>query len=72
MRLLITGTPCTGKTTLAAKLAESLQCTLVSANELAQQLGCWKLDKKDGSKEVDLNVLQRHLKKLLEDFGKRK
>ncbi len=72
MRLLITGTPCVGKTTLAAELSRQLDCPLVSANDLAAQLGCCKLDKKDGVREVDLKVLQKHLKKLLEEVSKRK
>ncbi|MFA4946509.1 MAG: AAA family ATPase [Candidatus Micrarchaeia archaeon] len=58
MKLVLTGTPGTGKTTLAAKLARALDCALLDANALAKAN---KLVKRDG--ETDVKKLESILKK---------
>lgn len=72
MRLLVTGTPCVGKTTLATRLSQLLDCPLVRVNDLVDEIGCYKIEEKEGAKIVDLRVLQRRLKKLLEKVATRK
>lgn len=56
MKLVITGTPGTGKTTLAARLARALGCPLFDANALAKAN---RLVKKDGA--TDLKKLKQVL-----------
>ncbi len=63
MKLIITGTPGVGKTSLARELAARENWPLVEVNELVSQLGCYK--RVGGEKEVDLRVLQSALKKIL-------
>ncbi len=71
MRLLITGTPCTGKSTLGLELSQLLGCPFVRVNDVVDQLGCFKLDKKEGTKIVDLKILEKNLKKILLNFGRK-
>ena len=55
---LITGTPCTGKTTVSEKLCEKLGCRLVKINDLAIEndfvLG---IDEDKGYKVIDIPAL---------------
>lgn len=50
MRLVITGTPGTGKTTLAEAISNSLELPLIQANEFAKEKD---LVESDGSVDVD-------------------
>jgi len=63
MRLIITGTPGTGKSTIAKKIAKELNCGLV--NEL-QFAGEKKIVEKEGKEKViETKKLERELNKLL-------
>ncbi|PIO01995.1 hypothetical protein COX86_04190 [Candidatus Micrarchaeota archaeon CG_4_10_14_0_2_um_filter_60_11] len=63
MKLVLTGTPGTGKTTLAKKLARKLGCKLLDANAIAKQN---KLVKKDGTTNIKKlgAILKKQTKKL--------
>lgn len=66
MRIVITGVPGTGKSTLARSLARELGCKAVHANDLVKGKNLW-LSKKEGT--VDLAKLRRAL--LLELAGQK-
>jgi len=67
MRLLITGTPCTGKTTLSLAIAKQLGCPLLAVNDLVSQMRCYSFNRRK-EKEVEMSVLSRALKKILLAF----
>lgn len=62
MKLVITGTPGTGKTTVAKAIAARLGVTLAEANEVARRRKCFK---KGSRSEVDLGKLEKALRKEL-------
>ncbi|MFA6048542.1 MAG: AAA family ATPase [Candidatus Micrarchaeia archaeon] len=57
MKLAITGTPGTGKTTLAKALAAKLGCTLLDVNKIAVENKLYKKEKGTPEKIVDLKKL---------------
>lgn len=65
---MITGSPCAGKTTLAAKLAKSLGVPCISVNEFAISRGYYRKERGVAEKVVDLRrtsaALRKHLSKL--------
>lgn len=60
MKIIITGTPCTGKTTLAKKLSSMLGCSLIELNKEIIQQRIWR-GKEHGAKIVDLLKLKKFL-----------
>ncbi len=62
MRIVITGSPATGKSSVAAGLSRLMSCPCVGANEIAFQIGAAKRLKSGGKAEkeftVDLKKLQ--------------
>ena len=65
--IFITGTPCTGKTTVSEKLSEKLDCKLVKINDLAIEndfvLG---IDDEKGYKVIDIPALNEMVLKIIE------
>ena len=65
VRIVLTGSPATGKTAVALGLASFLGCPCISANELAFKIGAAKKLKSGGKAEkeftVDLKKLQHAL-----------
>ncbi len=65
--IFITGTPCTGKTTVSEKLAKRLNCKLIKINDLAIEnnfvLG---IDKDKGYKIIDIDALDEKVGELIE------
>ena len=59
--IVITGTPGTGKTTLADELAELLKLPVIHVNDVVKQKKLYT-DVEDGSLVVDLPALKRELK----------
>lgn len=61
MKLIITGTPGTGKTSIAKALSKSLKVKVLNEKDFinAQKLG--KLDEKTGEIEVDVKELEKKL-----------
>ncbi len=49
MRIVITGTPATGKTTLSQKLGEYLNCEVIDANNIVEKNKFWEGKDKYGS-----------------------
>lgn len=65
--IFITGTPCTGKTTVSEKLSERLGCRLVKINDLAIENGfVLGIDEDKGYKVIDIPALND---KVLEIIG---
>ncbi|MBI3587872.1 AAA family ATPase [Candidatus Micrarchaeota archaeon] len=70
MRIGITGTPCTGKTTLAKALAKKLRAKCVSASDVVMRKKA--IEKIEGSGEIvaDLRKLKKELEKIIEKSKK--
>ncbi len=65
MIILLTGTPGTGKTTIAPLLAEKLGCHLVDINHLVEEKEIYTgLDPEKGYKIVDMEALEEELYKI--------
>ena len=64
--IFITGTPCTGKTTVSEKLSEKLGCRLVKLNDLAIEhdfvLG---IDEDKGYKVIDIPALDEKVSEII-------
>lgn len=65
--VFITGTPCTGKTTVSEKLSEKLNCKLIKINDLAIEndfvLG---VDSEKGYKVIDIDALNEKVHEIIE------
>ncbi len=65
MKIAITGTPCTGKTTIAKALARELGYEYVNLNKLAEKEGAFVgFDEEMKSRIVDVEKLKKVVKKL--------
>lgn len=66
--VFITGTPCTGKTTVSKKLADKLNCKLIKINDLAIEndfvLG---IDEDKGYKIIDIPALNEKVSEIIRD-----
>lgn len=62
MRVVITGVPGTGKTTVAKKLAKATACKLIEINKLVDEHKLWKGKDKFGSRIVEIKRLCTKLK----------
>lgn len=64
--IFITGTPCTGKTTVSEAVADTLNCRLIKINELAIQndfvLG---IDAEKGYKVIDIPALNEKVSEII-------
>lgn len=64
--IFITGTPCTGKTTVSEKLSEKLNCRLIKINDLAIEndfvLG---IDDEKGYKVIDIPALNEKVAEII-------
>ncbi|MBU0635556.1 AAA family ATPase, partial [Candidatus Micrarchaeota archaeon] len=65
MRLIVTGTPGAGKTTIARKLAKKLKLELVNEKEFVEKKKIGRKDRKSGERIVGLKRLTTELNKLL-------
>jgi adenylate kinase len=63
MRLVITGVPAAGKTTISKALAKLLDAELVHANDLAKEIGAAKKARGENELTVDLRKLRKALLK---------
>ncbi len=64
--ILITGTPCTGKTTLATKLAATLNAQYINLTELAQTQNLTQgQDKQRNTTIIDEHKMQQKIKQLI-------
>lgn len=61
MKVVVTGSPATGKTSVAIALAKLLNCPCVSANKIAFEIGAAKKIKEEKEFVVDLKKLQNAL-----------
>lgn len=69
MKISITGTPCTGKTSISEKLSKELNYKLISINDLAEKLKAFSgYDKKRKCKIVDMGKIKEETEKLKEDL----
>ncbi|MBR6993843.1 MAG: adenylate kinase family protein [Methanobrevibacter sp.] len=66
--IFITGTPCTGKTTISEVLSEKLNCRLIKINDLAIEndyvLG---IDEDKGYKIIDIDALNDKVSQIIRD-----
>ena len=66
--IFITGTPCTGKTTVSEVLSEKLNCKLIKINDLAIEnnyvLG---IDEDKGYKIIDIDALNDKVSQIIRD-----
>lgn len=69
MRICITGTPGTGKTTIAKALGLALKCPVLNEREFALKEGIGEFDPKENELVVPLEKLEASLNKML---GKQK
>lgn len=65
MKLLVTGTPSVGKTTIAKTLAKALRLKYLNEKEFALRCGIGKWDVATNELEVPLKPLEKELNKLL-------
>ena len=65
MRVVITGTPGTGKTKISAKLARMLDVKLVSVKDLVEKERIYKM--RAGERIVDTKLLDKIMKKALKN-----
>jgi len=65
MQLLITGSPGTGKTTIAKMLAKRLKCKYINELDFSLKKGLGKWDHESGELVVPLSALKRELSKEL-------
>lgn len=65
MRLVITGSPGTGKTAIAKRLARRLKCRAVSEQDLALEKSIGKWDHENAELVIPLKGLKREASKLL-------
>src|SRR3989344_1572713 len=71
--IIVTGTPCTGKTTIAKKIASLLKFKYIDVNRLIKTNKIHdKYDKKSDSLIVDIKKLNRILETLIKRLKKRK
>ncbi|NOX71821.1 MAG: AAA family ATPase, partial [Candidatus Micrarchaeota archaeon] len=64
MIIAISGTPGTGKTTIAKKLAKELGFEYVSLNELAEELNLYEdFDEKRNTKIVNIERISKEIEK---------
>jgi adenylate kinase len=69
MKISISGTPCTGKTEISRVLSKKLNYKLISINELAEKLNAFTgYDKKRECKILDMEKLNKEIKKIKEDI----
>jgi adenylate kinase len=67
--ILITGVPCTGKTTLSLAWCKKHGWHLISLNKLVEKKKLYYgIDKKDGAKIVRLDLLEKEANKQIEAF----
>ena len=68
--IFITGTPCTGKTTVSEVLADKLNCRLIKINDLAIDndfvLG---IDDEKGYKVIDIDALDEKVSEIISHSG---
>jgi len=64
-KIVITGTPCVGKTTLAAQVAKELGVPVVSINDFAVSKGFFTIKQGESEKTVDIKKVAVELPKLL-------
>lgn len=68
--IIVTGTPGTGKTTLAARLAQALPANHVDLPLLVEEEGLWLgVDEERGARLVDLARVRRRLRELAKRGG---
>jgi len=71
-KIVITGTPCVGKTTLAAELAKELDVPVVSVNDFATSNGYFTVKPGEAEKTVDVKKtgveLRKHLAALPDGY----
>lgn len=71
--IIITGTPGTGKTRFAKKLAKKEKAVHIDVNELIKKEKLYKkYNKSLRTREVDINKLNKRLIKLIKEFKKKK
>ncbi|MEW6295508.1 MAG: AAA family ATPase [Candidatus Diapherotrites archaeon] len=63
MRIIVTGTPGTGKSTIARKIAKEFKCKLLNELQFAQKKDLVKKEKKE--KVIEIKKLGKELNKLL-------
>lgn len=66
MRIIITGSPGTGKTTIAKLLAKKLRCKLINEADFSLEKGIAKWDHENAELEIPLGKLKKGLEKELE------
>ncbi len=65
MRLVITGTPGTGKTQVAKRLAKRFGLQYVNEKQFAERKKIGKIDRRTGERIVPLGKLQQELNRFL-------
>ncbi|MBI5228765.1 adenylate kinase family protein [Candidatus Micrarchaeota archaeon] len=67
MKLVITGTPGTGKTSIARELSHKLGCYLFELNQIAEEKNLFTGETERGSKVVKLAALEKEVLKKTQD-----
>ena len=71
LAILLTGTPCTGKTSLAQAWCKKNKWSYLSLNDIVTRKKLYsKIDKKDGAKVVKLAALEREANKAIEQTSR--